>query len=108
VDVAVEHWKTDEIVLISRGQPGRPERRAAVPCVSVSWQPASDIPPSRDNGTEPGYLLAQGVDVARLADISWEPTQVRFDAKGFLDTREFAVTGWEADPDARTLKLRIP
>jgi hypothetical protein len=33
---------------------------------------------------------------------------VRFDAKGFLDTREFAVAGWEADPDARTLKLRIP
>jgi hypothetical protein len=103
----VEHWKSTEIILVCH-QAGRPEQRVAVPCESVSWQPPSDMPPSRDIGTEPGYLLVRGVDAAPLADISWAPTHVRFSVEGYVEAREFVVTGWEADPDARTLKLSIP
>lgn len=104
----MENWKTNEITLIARDRAGQAERQATVPCVSVQWQPPSDIPPSRDNGTAPGYLVAHGVDAAPLADFSWAPTHVRFQAEGYMEAREFAVTGFEADPDAHTLKLPIP
>ncbi|CAM3499241.1 hypothetical protein BOSP111201_08860 [Bordetella sputigena] len=104
----MEHWNTRAITFITRAYPGQPERHADVPCESVSWQSPSDIPPSRDDGTAPGYLLVSGVDVASLADFSWVPTHVRFHADGFMESREFAVTGFEADPDTRTLKLPIP
>lgn len=104
----MEHWKTKEITLIARDHAGQAERQATVACESVAWQSPSDIPPSRDNGTAPGYLFAQGVDVAPLADFSWAPTHVRFHAEGYMEAREFAVTGFEADPDAHTLKLPIP
>jgi hypothetical protein len=103
----MEHWKTSEITLIAR-DPGQAERRAEIACESVEWQSPSDIPPSRDDGTAPGYLLVSGVDAAPLADFSWAPTHVRFHAQGYMEAREFAVTGFEADPGARTLKLPIP
>lgn len=104
----MEHWKTNEITLITRDHAGQPERHAAISCESVDWQSPSDIPPSRDDGTAPGYLLAHGVDLAALADVSWTPTHVRFTAQGYMEAREFAVTGFEADSEARTLKLPIP
>lgn len=104
---AMELFKTNEITLIAR-DPGQAERRVDIPCESVAWQPPSDIPSSRDDGTTPGYLLVSGVDPAPLADFSWAPTHVRFQAQGYLEAREFAVTGFEADPGARTLKLPIP
>jgi hypothetical protein len=103
----VEHWKTKQITLIAQ-EIGQAEHRAEVPCESVSWQPPGDIPPARGNRAEPGYLLVKGIEAARLADITWTPTHVRFSAEGYFEMREFAVTGWEADPDARTLKLPIP
>ncbi|ARP80918.1 hypothetical protein CAL12_08740 [Bordetella genomosp. 8] len=104
----MEKWNTRAITFISRTNPGQPERHADVPCVSVSWQSPSDIPPSRDDGTAPGCLLISGADVAALADFSWVPTHVRFHADGFMEAREFAITGFEADPDTHILKLPIP
>ncbi|ARP87272.1 hypothetical protein [Bordetella genomosp. 9] len=103
----MENWKVTQIELVQR-EIGQPDRQAALACESVSWQPPSDIPPSRDDGTESGYLIVRGIDVPRLADISWVPTHVRFNAEGYMEAREFAVTGWEADPGSRTLKLPIP
>jgi hypothetical protein len=103
----MENWKVEEITLICR-EPGQPERQATLACESVLWSPPSDVPPARDQSTEAGYLLARGIDAKQLADISWAPTQVRFNARGYMEAREFRVSGWEADPDAGTLKLPIP
>lgn len=103
----VENWKTTQLTLILR-EADQPERTVEVPCASVAWQSPSDVPPSRDDGTAPGYLLASGVDIAPLSDFSWTPTHVRFQAEGYMEAREFAISGFEADPGARTLKLPIP
>jgi hypothetical protein len=103
----MENWEVSEITLICR-QAGHADQQATVACESVSWQPPADVPPAVGNNSEPGYLLARGIDVPRLADISWVPSLVRFNAKGYMEAREFRVTGWEADPGTRTLKLAIP
>lgn len=103
----METWNVREITLIAR-LPGRPDLQAALPCTRVSWQPASDMPPPHAKPSDAGYVLACGVAMKPLADVEWVPTHVSFHAEGYMESREFQVTGWDADPQSRTVKFAIP
>ena len=103
----METWNVKEITLIQRGI-GHPAREARLPCATVSWHPPSDIPSAAPTSEDPGFLLASGIPVERLADIDWVPTDVRFNAEGYMEAREFQVRGWDADSRSGTVKFTIP
>jgi hypothetical protein len=101
----METWNVDNITLWDRN--ARPSALSAtLACGAVAWHPAGDIP--QDSDHEAGYLLAEDVAVERLADIGWTPTHVTFRARRFMEEREFEVSGLEADPEARTVRFKLP
>jgi hypothetical protein len=103
----MENWKVTEITLLARSAE-LSDQAATLPCAMVSLQSSSDIPAAQENAAEQGYLLAYGVPVGQLADVAWTPTHLRFVAMGYLEPREFRVTGWDADPQAGTVRFAVP
>jgi hypothetical protein len=103
----MENWKVGAITLLARGA-GRPEQSATLPCAMVSLESAGDIAADRLGTSLQAYVLARGVPVERLAEVGWTPTHLRFTALGYQEPREFIVTGWDADPQAGTVKFALP
>ena len=102
----METWKVTEITLIQRGVNTVEEAR--LPCATVSWHPPADNPGAPPTSEDQGYLLAHGIPVNELADVGWTPTDVRFNAQGYMEAREFQVRGWEADSRSGVVKFVIP
>lgn len=103
----MENWKVGSITLLARGAAG-PDQSATLPCAMVSLESVGDISGDRQGTSLQPYVLARGVPVERLAEVGWTPTLLRFTALGYMEPREFIIRGWDADPQAGTVKFPLP
>ena len=88
----MEQWETT-LLHLERESIDHGEQTVDITCHAVVFDPESDIPSERTSAR--GRLLARGCDTARLAELAWTPTRVRFKAKKLIEERLFEIKGMD-------------
>ncbi|VFR51234.1 hypothetical protein BRI6_3036 [plant metagenome] len=103
----METWDVTHVDFLAEADLDRPDAAVPIRCAQVQWRPASDVSGERAQQEALPLLVLLGADVGAVRALATPPALVRFDARGYLETREFPVEGLRIPPDGNSVELYL-
>lgn len=103
----METWDVTHVDFLAEADLDRPDAGVPIRCAQVQWHPASDVSGERAQQEALPRLILLGADIDAVHALTTPPALVRFDARGYLETREFPVKGLRILPDDNSVELYL-